>query len=249
MGNFQEVFLIMLSFFANLKLMTALYSWNIFCLERHNLRHLKIARRQRTLWLWLLLQFTLFFIRYFINSWKLLLEIVSPPEKIHSSLYTHTPHKNSKSASPSLFGNIENFSGPPCSKGRGGGEETMQSSNHLHAHSLQSLRQPTKMYHRYSWHTKNTFLYLFLWSIICWNQIEEILYSHFWVCEQFCCKILVPNGGLSLFLSIFKTTNIGRLTFLLPFSRYEIYKKSTKNKGFQCAVTQVLLVKNSWNKK
>ena len=47
----------------------------------------------------------------------------------------------------------------------------IQSSNHLHVHSLQSLCQPTKMYHRCSWHTKNTwcFLYLFLWSMICWN--------------------------------------------------------------------------------
>ena len=46
-------------------------------------------------------------------------------------------------------------------------------------------------------------------------------------------------------LSIFRTTNIGRLTFLLQFSRQEIHEKSTKNEGFQCAVTQVVLVKNS----
>ena len=33
----------------------------------------------------------------------------------------------------------------------------------------------TKMYHRYSWHKKNTwsFLYLFLRLMICWNQIEQ----------------------------------------------------------------------------
>ena len=48
---------------------------------------------------------------------------------------------------------------------------------------------------------------------------------------------------------ISKTTNIGMLTFLLPFSRQEIHKKSTKNKGIQCALTHVVLVKNSWNKK
>ena len=48
---------------------------------------------------------------------------------------------------------------------------------------------------------------------------------------------------------IFKTANIGMLTFLLLFSRQEIHKKSTKNEGFQCALTQVVLVKNSWNKK
>ena len=50
-------------------------------------------------------------------------------------------------------------------------------------------------------------------------------------------------------LSIFKTANIGRLTFLLQFSRQKIHYKSTKNEGFQCAVTQVVLDKISWNKK
>ena len=50
-------------------------------------------------------------------------------------------------------------------------------------------------------------------------------------------------------LGIFKTANIGRLTFLLLFRRQEIHEKSAKNEGFQCAVTQVALVKNSWNKK
>ena len=35
--------------------------------------------------------------------------------------------------------------------------------------------------------------------MICWNQIEETLYPNMWVCEQFCCKILVQNGGYSLF--------------------------------------------------
>ena len=45
--------------------------------------------------------------------------------------------------------------------------------------------------------------------------------------------------------SIFKTANIGRLTFLLPFSRQKIHEKSTKNEEFQCAVTQVVLVKKS----
>ena len=46
-------------------------------------------------------------------------------------------------------------------------------------------------------------------------------------------------------LSIFKTTNIVTLTFLIPFSRREIQEKFTKNEGFQCAVTQVVPVKNS----
>ena len=49
--------------------------------------------------------------------------------------------------------------------------------------------------------------------------------------------------------SIFKTANIGMLTFLVLFSRHKIDKKSTKNGEFKCAFTQVVLVKNSWNKK
>ena len=46
-------------------------------------------------------------------------------------------------------------------------------------------------------------------------------------------------------LRIFKTANIGKLTFLLPFFRQEIREKTTKNEEFQCAVTQVVLVKKS----
>ena len=41
-----------------------------------------------------------------------------------------------------------------------------------------SVTMPThQIYHRYNWHMKITwcFSYLFLWSMICWNQIEETL--------------------------------------------------------------------------
>ena len=64
--------------------------------------------------------------------------------------------------------------------------EEIQSSNHLHVHSLQPLCKPTKMYYRHSWHVKNTwcFSYLFLRSMICWNQIEETLYHHLIVLLQ-----------------------------------------------------------------
>ena len=48
-------------------------------------------------------------------------------------------------------------------------------------------------------------------------------------------------------LRIFKTANIGTLTFLLPFSWSEIHKKFTKNEWFQWAVPQVVLVKISRN--
>ena len=60
------------------------------------------------------------------------------------------------------------------------------------------------------------------------KQVTTVLLSSFWA------------GS-----SIFKTANIGRLTFLLPFSRQEIHEKSTKNEGFQSTVTQIVLVKNS----
>ena len=44
------------------------------------------------------------------------------------------------------------------SKGHVG--EDIQSSNHLQVNSPQSLCQPTKMYHKYRWHMKNTWWFL-----------------------------------------------------------------------------------------
>ena len=71
-------------------------------------------------------------------------------------------------------------------------------SKYLPVHSLQSLWQPTKIYHRSSGHSKNTwnFLHPFLRSMICRNQIEGTLYPYLWVSERFCCKIFIQNGGL-----------------------------------------------------
>ena len=44
-----------------------------------------------------------------------------PPEKIHSPFLLTPPiSKNSKSASPPFFANIENFSGPCAERGGGG---------------------------------------------------------------------------------------------------------------------------------
>ena len=40
-------------------------------------------------------------------------------EKVHLSVFTHSPTRNSKSSSPPLFANIENFSGSSCRKGMG----------------------------------------------------------------------------------------------------------------------------------
>ena len=57
-------------------------------------------------------------------------------------------------------------------------------------------------------------------------------------------KILLIKSDSLKHVYIFKTAYIGKLTFLLPFSRQEIHEKHTKNKGIQCAVPQVVLVKN-----
>ena len=82
MGNFQAVFLIMLSLFANLKLMSALYWWNVFSLQvgdicKEEARHIMIM-------IW-----------YFISSWKLLSE--NPPGS------TPPPPPKSKSLRPPLY--------------------------------------------------------------------------------------------------------------------------------------------------
>ena len=56
--------------------------------------------------------------------------------------------------------------------------------------------------------------------------------------------VIMKTIGSFEYVSIFKTANIGKVTFLLPFSRLETHEKSTKNEGFQSAVTQVALVKS-----
>ena len=66
-------------------------------------------------------------LRYLINSWKLLSESPQqpPPPSPWKKSTTLPPPKNSKSASPPLFGNIQNFSGLLSRKG---GEGTMNGS-------------------------------------------------------------------------------------------------------------------------
>ena len=63
-----------------------------------------------------------------------------------------------------------------------------------------SVNMPTFMYIHFSQYANTADIrktHLFLWSMICWNQIVETLYPHFWICKQLCCKILVKNGGNS----------------------------------------------------
>ena len=88
-------------------------------------------------------------------------------------------------------------------------------SNQLDVHSLQSLYETTKMCRRCSWHTKNTwrFLYLFLWSMICQNKIEEILYPRFvslWA-------ILLQDVGIKCWL------------FLVPGTVFDLAKRSSSS--------------------
>ena len=49
-------------------------------------------------------------------------QILSPLEKFHSPLFTHSPLKIQKVHVPSLFANIEKFSAPPLQKGGRGGD-------------------------------------------------------------------------------------------------------------------------------
>ena len=79
----------------------------------------------------------------------------------------------------------------------------------------------------------------FLWTLL-WN-------FHFF----FNWPLEFPCSSIPLKIPWFKHIQNGKyweITFLLQFSGQEIHEKSTKNKGFQCLVTQVVMIKNSWNK-
>ena len=67
----------------------------------------------------------------------------------------------------------------------------------------------------------------------------------FWYVFTLYWVVTAPFSSSRVGSHIFKSANIGMLTFLLLFSRQEIHKKSTKSEGFQCALTEVALVKNS----
>ena len=111
--NFQEVFLIMLPLFANLKLISLLFFHKMFLFYKletftncKEVKHIMVM---------------IISIIYILLSY----EIFGPP-----SLFFHnSATKNSKSASPPLSVNIESFSGPFCRKqgGAWGMEDTMLS--------------------------------------------------------------------------------------------------------------------------
>ena len=105
MWNFQEVFLIVLSLFANLKLMSAL-----FILETVLVYKLKTFTNckevKHILIMFIAIIYIFYVMRYLINSWKLLSENPQLPSLKKCTLH-FTP----------LFGNIVHFSGPSCRKG------------------------------------------------------------------------------------------------------------------------------------
>ena len=127
MENFQEFFLIILSLFANLKLMSSFYSWNFLVCKLETFKNCKEVNHIMIMIIAIIYIFYLMW--YLINSWKLLSEIPQAPnEKIHSLLFTHSPPENSKIASAAHFASIENFLGLPLQKG--GGERTLWQANY-----------------------------------------------------------------------------------------------------------------------
>ena len=121
MWNFQEVFLIMLSLFADLKLMNVLFIHETFLVYKletfTNCKEVNHVMIMRSL----------------INSWKLLSEnpqFLPPlPEKIPPYFYSlpYEKLKKCKYSPPPLFANTENFSSPSCRKRGWGVEDTMLS--------------------------------------------------------------------------------------------------------------------------
>ena len=118
--NFEEVFLVILSLFAKLKLMSVLFIHEMFLVFK--LETFTNCKEVKHIMVMIVAIIYIFFylMRYLINSCKLLSEnLHSPPyqKKIHPCpFFTHSPTKNSKSASPPLFAIIEHFSDPFCRK-------------------------------------------------------------------------------------------------------------------------------------
>ena len=83
MGDFQEVLLIMLSLIANLKLLSAFYSWNFFNLQVREFKNYKEVKR--IMILIIVIIYIFYLMLYFINSWKLLLENSKPTLSLEKS--------------------------------------------------------------------------------------------------------------------------------------------------------------------
>ena len=113
MGNFHEVFLVILSLFANLKLMSLfIYEFLVYRLEIF--RNCKEVKHM----IMIIAVVYIFFVFYVIFDHQLKTTFrkssaLSPSEKIHSLLFTQSSPKNSEIASPPFFAKIEKFFAPP----------------------------------------------------------------------------------------------------------------------------------------
>ena len=98
--HFQELFLIILSLFANLKLMSVLFIHEMFLV--YKLETFTNCNEVKPIMVMIIAIIYIFYLmRYLINSWKLLSENPQPPPppQIKSiPPFTHSPTKNSKSA-------------------------------------------------------------------------------------------------------------------------------------------------------
>ena len=119
MVNLQDVFLIILSLFANLKLMSVFYSWIIFSLQVGDIWSLYGGQAHYD-------YDYCYNLHFFIlcDIWSTVenyfQKILRPPGKSPPPPFYSLPPKNTKSASPTLFANTENFSAPPpAERGRG----------------------------------------------------------------------------------------------------------------------------------
>ena len=117
MGNFQEVFLIILSLFATLKLTSVLFIHETFLV--YKLETFTNCKEVKHIMIMIIAIIHFFFLLWDIGSTveNYYQKILNPyPWKDPAPFLLNPPRptKNSKSASLLLFANIENFSGPYC---------------------------------------------------------------------------------------------------------------------------------------
>ena len=127
MENFQEVFLIILSLFANLKLMCAFYHEKFLVYKLETFKNCKKVNKAHydydyscNLHFFILCNIWSTVKNYFLKNLR-------PPWKNPLSPFYSLPSKNSKIASLPLFANIENFLDPPAE--REGGHCVLWASN------------------------------------------------------------------------------------------------------------------------
>ena len=132
MVNLQDVFLIILSLFANLKLMSVFYSWIIFSLQVGDIWSLYGGQAHYDYDYCYNLSYVIFDQQLKITFRK----SSGPPEKVHPPLFTHSPRKIQKVQVPPFLPTLKIFQPPPLQKGGGGG--------HLWLYHIQNPRHHQK---------------------------------------------------------------------------------------------------------